>query len=332
MKPSRFVLAVALCAVMLVAVLGVTGCSDKDVAARVNGQAIKVTELNTQLDQLKKQYPQMFTGNDAEGRLLDFKQRLLENLINQALIEQAAKDKGINVGDADIQKQIDQLKSGFKDQTQFDAALKSAGMTLDQLKSQIKNQLVTQKLVESLAANSKVSDADIQAYYDKNKAQFYQKAAKRVSHILFKSSDKALAEKVLKQLQAKEITFAAAAKQNSIDTASATKGGDLGWPTTAYLPEFQSAVDKLKKGQMSGVVQSSVGYHIILVTDERAGSQQPLAAVKSQIQQIIVQQRRSDAYQQFLNDLRKSAKIEYIEADLKPTAKGSATTTTTKTP
>jgi foldase protein PrsA len=294
-----------------------------------------VSELNTQLDQLKKQYPQMFTGNDAEGRLLDFKQRLVENLINQALIEQAAQAKGITVSDADIQKQIDQLKSGFKDSTQFESALKSAGMSLDQLKTQIKNQLVTQKLVETLASSATVSDADIQAYYDKNKAQFFQKPAKRASHILFRAQDKATATKVLAQLKAGTIKFADAAKKFSIDTATASKGGDLGWPTQAYVPEFQAALDKLNKNQMSGLVQSPYGWHIILVTDVRGGTQQTLAEVKSQIQQIIVQQRRSDAYQQFLNNLRKNAKIEYVEADLKPATKGSTSTgstPTTKTP
>jgi foldase protein PrsA len=319
---------------LVLGVVGLAGCSNKDVAARVNGQVIKTSDLTVQLDQLKKQYPQMFTGNDAEGRLLDYKQRLLENLINQTLIEQAASKKGVNVTDADIQKQIDQLRSGFKDQAAFNQALKSAGMTLDQLKTQIKNQLITQKLVETLAANQKVTDAEIQAYYDKNKSQFYQKSAKRASHILFKSSDKATAEKVLKQLQSDSIKFAAAAKKYSIDTATASKGGDLGWPTQAYVPEFQAALDKLKKGEMSGLVQSPYGWHIILVTDERNGYQQSLSQVKSQIQQIIIQQRRSDAYQQFLNKLRKDAKIEYVEADLKPSAKSSSTTgtTTTKTP
>jgi foldase protein PrsA len=332
MKSTRFVLAVALCAVMLLGVVALSGCGSKDTAATVNGQVIKVTDLNTQLEQLKKQYPQMFTGTDAEGRLLDFKQRLLENLINQALIEQAAKEKGINVSDADIQKQIDQLKSGFKDQSQFDQALKSAGMTVDQLKAQIKNQLVTQKLVETLAANQSVSQADIQAYYDKNKSQFFQKPAKRASHILFKAEDKAKAQKVLAQIKANPAAFAALAKANSIDTATASKGGDLGWPTQAYVPEFQAALDKLKKGQLSGLVQSPYGWHIIVVTDERGGTQQSLAEVKSQIQQIIVQQRRSDAYQQFLNDLRKNAKIEYVEKDLKPAAAGGSSTATTKTP
>jgi foldase protein PrsA len=334
MKAIRRSLGLALAVLLVLGVVGLTGCSNKDVAARVNGQVIKSTELTAQLDQIKKQYPQMFTGNDAEGRLLDYKQRLLENMINQTLIEQAASKKGVNVTDADIQKQIDQLRSGFKDQAAFDQALKSAGMTVDQLKSQIKNQLVTQKLVETLAANQKVTDAEIKAYYDKNKSQFYQKAAKRASHILFKSSDKAKAEKVLKDLQSHSIKFATAAKKYSIDTQTASKGGDLGWPTQAFVPEFQAALDKLKKGELSGLVQSPYGWHIILVTDERSGYQQPLSQVKSQIQQIIVQQRRSDAYQQFLNQLRKDAKIEYVEADLKPSTKSSSTTgtTTTKTP
>jgi foldase protein PrsA len=315
---------------LVAGVVGLTGCSSKNTAAKVNGQVITVSELNTQLDQLKKQYPQMFEGSDAEGRLLDFKQRLLENLINQDLIEQAAKQKGITVSDADVQKQIDQLKAGFKDQAQFDQALKSAGMTLDTLKTQVRNQLVTQKLVESLASSQAVTDAEIQTYYDKNKAQFFQKPAKRAEHILFKPEDKATAQKVLAQIQA-GADFATLAKKYSVDTASASKGGDLGWPTSAYVPEFQAALDKLNKGQTSGLVQTPYGWHIIRVTDVRPGTQQTLAQVKSQIQQIIIQQRRSDAYQTFLNDLRKTAKIEIIEPDLKAAAAkitGSSSTAT----
>lgn len=330
MKVTRFVLGTALCGLLLAGAIGLAGCGNKGVAVKVNGQVIKVSDLNAQLDQLKKQYPSMFTGTDAEGRLLDFKQRLAENLINQALIEQAAKQKNISVSDSDVQKQIDQLKSGFKDQSQFDSALKSAGMTLDQLTAQIKNQLITQKLVESLASDQIVSNADIQAYYNKNKAQFVQKAAKRASHILFKPQDKATGQKVLAQIKAGKIQFAEAARKYSIDTATASKGGDLGWPTQAYVPEFQAALDKLSKGQMSGLVQSPYGWHIILVTDVRAATQQTLAEVKSQIQQILIQQRRSDAYQQYLNDLRKKAKIDYVEADLKPVS-GSATATSTTT-
>ena len=329
MKSTRIWLVVALMCALVAGSLAISGCSNKDVAAKVNGETISLTTLNTQLDQLKKQYPNMFTGADGEGRLLDFKQRLLDNLINQKLIDQAAKSKGINISDADIQKQIDQLKSGFKDETQFEAALKSAGMTLDSLKEQIRQQLVTSKLMETLASTEKVTELEIQAYYNKNKSQFSQKAQKRASHILFKPTDKATATKVLAQIKAGTITFADAAKKYSVDTATAAKGGDLGWPTSAYVPEFQAALDKLAKGQMSGLVQSTYGYHIILVTDTRPAQTSTVAEVHTQIEQLILQQRKADSYQKFLDQLRKSAKIQVLVKDLQVSGSKSSSTITT---
>jgi parvulin-like peptidyl-prolyl isomerase len=147
--------------------------------------------------------------------------------------------------------------------------------------------------------------------------------------VLFKTTDKAQAQKVLKQIKAGTITLAEAAKKYSIDNVTASKGGDLGWPNgTSYVPEFQAAVDKLAKGGMSGLVQSSYGYHIILVTDERAAKQQSLAEVKSQIQQIIVQKRKAESYQKFLDELRKNAKIEILLEDLKAGGAKASTTAT----
>ena len=330
MKSTRIWLVAALMCALVAGSLVTSGCSNKNVAAKVNGETISTAALNAQLDQLKKQYPTMFTGADGEGRLLDFKQRLLDNLINQKLIEQAAQQKGISVSDADIQKQIDQLKSGFKDQTQFEAALKSAGMTLDTLKDQIKQQLVTNKLMDALAASQTVTASEIQAYYDKNRSEFAQKAQKRASHILFKPTDKATADKVLKMLQAGTLAFADAAKKYSVDNATASKGGDLGWPTSAYVPEFQAALDRLSKGQLSGVVQSTYGWHIITVTDTRPAKQSSLVEVKTQIEQLITQQRKADAYQKFLEQLRAAAKIQVLLPDLQAAGSksGSAATPT----
>lgn len=331
MKSTRILLAMALVGALAMGSLATSGCSQKNVAAKVNGEPIPTTEVDAQLEQLKKQYPTMFTGADGEGRLLDFKQRIVDNLVNAKLIEQAAKEKGITVSDADVKKQIDTLRTNFKDETQFEAALKSAGMTLESLEASIRQQLVTAKLVEQLAANEQVTDQEIEEYYNNNKAQFAQKAQKRSSHVLFKATDKATAEKVLGELKAGTIAFAAAAKKYSIDTKTAENGGDLGWPNgTSYVPEFEAAVKKLAKGEMSGLVQSTYGYHIIKVTDTRAATQQALKDVKAQIQQLIVEKRRSEAYQKFLEELRKNAKIEVLLQDLKAGAgkKGASTTTT----
>ena len=330
MKFTRTLLVVALLGVLAAGALATSGCSNKDVAAKVNGEKISMDQLNQQLDQLKKQYPNMFDGADGEGRLLDFKQRLLDNLVNQKLIEQAAKDKNIKISDADVKKQVDQLKAGFKDTAQFKAALKSAGMTEESLTEQIRQQLMTQKLIESLSADEKVTQAEITTYYNANKTQFFQKASKRASHILFKVEDKKKAEKVLAEIKAGS-DFGTLAKANSIDTATAAKGGDLGWPSVTYVPEFQAALDKLSKGQMSGLTQTPYGWHIIKVTDVRSGTQQSIAQVKTQIEQIIIQQRRADSYQKFLNDLRKKAKIEILVEDLKGSKKtDSKTTSSTK--
>lgn len=334
MKSTRILLVLSLLAAVVAGAVATSGCSQKDVAAKVNGESISTSEVDKQLEQLKKQYPNMFTGADGEGRLLDFKQRIVDNLVNAKLVEQAAKEKGIEVSDADIQKQVDQLRGGFKDQAQFDAALKSAGMTVDSLKDSIRQQLVTNKLMEQLAASSAVTTAEVQEYYDNNKAQFAQKAQKRASHVLFKTTDKAEAEKVLKQIKAGTITFGDAAKKYSTDTASAEKGGDLGWPNgTSYVPEFQAALDKLDKGEVSALVQSTYGYHIITVTDTRAATQQALSEVKAQIEQIIIQKRKAEAYQKFLDELKKNANIEILLQDLKAGAgnkKASTVTTGSK--
>jgi foldase protein PrsA len=313
MKFIRTLLAIALVAGLA---LALTGCSDENVAAKVNGEVITVDELNQQVAQLKKQYPTMFEGADGEGRLIDFKQRLLDNLIDQELVRQAAEDQGIKVTDADVDKQIKQLKGGFENDKAFTEALTSAGMTEDSLKTQIREQLLTQKLIESLDSGAAVNDEDIKKYYETNKAQFYQKEAKRASHILFKPEDKAKAEQVLKELN-NGGDFKQLAKKYSVDTATAANGGDLGWPTTAYVEEFQKALDKLDVGETSKLVKTPYGWHIIRVEEERKASQQKLDDVKDQIKQILVQQNRADSYQKFLDGLRKKAKIEIVLEELK---------------
>lgn len=324
MKSSRMLLALVMVAVLA---FSVVGCSQKNVAATVNGEPIPVEELDKQVEQLKDQYPQMFEGPDAEGRLIDFKQRLLDNLINQELVRQAAEEQGVKVSQADVDEQLETLRAGFADEAQFEQAIESAGMNTETLEEQIREQLLTAKLIESLTPDSTISDAEIEEYYEKNEQQFFQQAAKRTSHILFKPEDKEQAEKVLKELEDGG-DFASLAKQYSVDTATAAKGGDLDWPSTPFVAEFQEAVDKLDKGETSELVKTPYGWHIITVTDERDASQQKLSEVTEQIRQILVQQRRADAYQEFLDKLRAEAEIEILLDELKATVPSGSTETT----
>ena len=327
MKSARILGVVA---VVLALAFVATGCSsNKGVAAKVNGEKIMIAAVNEQVDQIKKQYPTMFTGTDGEGRLLDYKQRVLDNLINKALVEQAAKGEGVNVTDADVQARLKALKDQFKDKGAFQQALTSAGMTEATLAQNLREQMVREKIIAKISKDiAAPTEAEIKAYYDANKPMFQVAAATRASHIVFAAADKAKAEKVLAQIRS-GADFATMAKQSSIDTGTASNGGDLGYPTTPYLAEFAAALNKLKVGQVSGLVQTANGWEIIKATESRKASTKTLAEAKAQIEQILVQQQKADAYQKYILDLRKKAKIEILLPELKAT-QGSTNTTSSK--
>ncbi len=329
MKSARILGVVA---VVLALAFVATGCSsNKDVAAKVNGEKIMIAAVNEQVDQIKEQYPTMFTGTDGEGRLLDYKQSVLDNLINLALVEQAAKEEGVNVTDADVQARLKALKDQFKDKDAFQQALTSAGMTEATLAQSLREQMVREKIIAMISKDiAAPTEAEIKAYYDDdaNQAQFQVAAATRASHIVFAAADKATGEKVLAQIRG-GADFATMAEQSSIDTGTASKGGDLGYPVTPYLPEFAAALNKLKVGQVSGLVQTASGWEIIKATERRKASTKTLAEAKSQIEQILVQQQKADTYQKYILDLRKKAKIEILLPELKAT-QGSTNTTSSK--
>jgi foldase protein PrsA len=227
-----------------------------------------------------------------------------------------------------VQKEIDTIKKGFADQKQFEDALKNAGIDPAGLEEQVRSQLVTKKLVEALSKDvKKPTDAEIKQYFDSNKAEFAQLAGKRASHILVK--DEATAKKVLAAIKSGE-DFGKLAKEYSIDTVSAQQNGDLGYPDTPYVAEFQAALDKLKIGALSGIVKTQFGFHIIKATEARDAKQKSLDDVRAEIEKKIAEQKRADLYQRELDKLRKQAKIEILVKDLAVKATGSTTTTGTK--
>lgn len=316
MRTFRPLFAFALVAALLV---GAAGCGSKDVAAVVNGEKISKAELEAQVSRLIEQSPEMFKGEEGESRLLEFKRQLLDNMINNVLIRQAAAERGIEVTEEEINVQIEDLKGGFPTEEEFNTALENANMTVDDLKQQLRDQLATQRLMEELVGDDEVTDEEIAKYYEENKAKFEEQAAVRASHILFDKDDKATAEKVLAEVKG-GASFADLAKEHSKDPGSAAQGGDLGWtdPARPFVAEFQEALDKLKVGEVSALVETEYGWHIIKVDEKRDARTKPLDEVKDQIQASILQQRNVAAYQEFLDEARAKADIEILIDELKP--------------
>ncbi|WP_435168720.1 foldase protein PrsA [Paenibacillus glycanilyticus] len=228
----------------------------------------------------------------------------LDNMITQELIDQAAEDAKVTVTEADVDKEIETLKKQFGSEDEFNQTLAQYGMTVDSLRQDAEVQVKIRKILEPQV---KVTDEDIKAYYDQNKASMSTPEQIRASHILVATKEEA--EDILKQLKG-GADFATLAKEKSTDTGTKDNGGDLNFFAKGTMePAFEDAAFKLKKGELSGVVQTSYGYHIIKKTDEKAAVTPTLEEKKEDIKYQLVTQKVSELSSNWMADLKAKAKI-----------------------
>ncbi|SEP02198.1 peptidylprolyl isomerase [Paenibacillus sp. OV219] len=228
----------------------------------------------------------------------------LDNLIQDKLVGQEAKKKGIVVSDKDVEAEIAQIKKQFPSEKEFESALQQASMTLEDLKKQTSKQLRIRKLIEPLV---KVTDADVKQYFDENRAMFDQPEQVKASHILV--ATKAEADEIMKQLKAGG-DFAKLAKEKSLDTGSKDAGGDLGYfGKGVMVAEFEKAAFSLKAGELGGPIKTQFGYHIIKVTDHKAAKAAKFEEHQAEIKELIIRQKVSERSATWLEELKAKAQI-----------------------
>jgi foldase protein PrsA len=258
---------------------------------------------------LKKQCAQEYA--QLKGDVMQF-------LIQAQWVQQEAKTRGVKVTDAEVKSRLaDEKKRAFPGKSgeqRYQAFLKTSGMTeadiLFRFKLETLQQKLTQKVTEQKA---KVSDADVKAYYAKNKKRFAQPARRDLQVVLTKQKAKAQqAEKALKRGQ----SFKAVAKKYSIDQASKAQGGKL--PDVAQgqqEPAFDKAIFSAKKGVLKGPVKTQFGYYVFKVTKVTPASQQSLDQSKATIMNLLKSQRQQKALDKFIKDFRNQYKDKTVCAD-----------------
>ena len=232
------------------------------------------------------------------------------------LKKQACDEKGITIDESQVDDKVNSMKANYSSDEEWENALNSAGINEDSYRQAIEEGLRDEALMNNVAGDSADPD-DAQVLEMLNTYYTMFDGAKRSSHILFSSDDEATAQQVLDQINAGTLDFADAAKQYSTDTASAENGGDVGWDAiNTFVDAYTSALDGLSKGQVSGLVTSDYGIHIIKCTDEFHcdGTATSLDQYPSEfvdyISNIVKSQNQSTAYNDWFNSYKEQADIQ----------------------
>lgn len=273
--------------ITLLLAASLAACGGGGAVVTVNGHAISHAQFDSKLESSP------------------IARNVLQQMVQEALINQYAADNHITVTDAQIAAREDQLKQNFPGGT-WSQMLSSRGLTEQDVHDALRIQLIVNA---ALANNVHVTDAQIAQYFNKNHAAFDTPAEVCASHILV--PDLATANKVEALLKQHGIgDFGALAQQYSVDPGSKTKGGSLGCFRRGQMVQaFDNAAFTLPIGRISQPVHSPFGYHIILVTSRTPAQRATLASASDRVRLLLAQQQEQPLVQPFIEGLQQKATI-----------------------
>ncbi len=249
------------------------------VLAEVNGNAITTDDFKAEIDKLPPYLKPMVQSEEGKKELLD------SMIVRQIILEQAKKD-GVDK-DKEVSDRMEDLR---------------------------KRLIVETYLKKKVEKEAQISDQEMKKFYDENKDKFKAGDQVKASHILVKTEKEAT--DILAQLKG-GAKFEDLAKKFSTDS-TASKGGDLGWfPKGAMVPEFDKVAFNLKEGEMSGIVKTQFGFHIIKVTGKRPAGITPYEEVKEQIKSNLLPAKQQEIFTKMKEEMKKSAKISIKDEVLK---------------
>ncbi|ABQ27080.1 peptidylprolyl isomerase [Geotalea uraniireducens] len=246
----------------------------------------------------------------------------LDQLISAELLYQAGQKTEIRDLEKQVEEKVSQNKAKFPSADEFEKALKSVEMTEKDLKEFTRKDVVISNFIEkNIAEKTKVTEADAKKFYDDNPDKFKQEPSVKASHILCgveasataeeKKKAKEKAEALLKKIKAGE-DFATLAKSEST-CPSSKQGGDLGFFSKGQMvAPFEKAAFALKPGEVSDVVETQFGYHIIKLTEKKEGGTIKFDEVKEKIENYLKNLKIQKAIGECLVELKGKAKIEKL--------------------
>ncbi|MBQ9246089.1 peptidylprolyl isomerase [bacterium] len=340
----------------LLAIIVFTGCSvkknDSDII-KINDTVITKSEYDKAYETMTKNNVFAQMGVDIKDNpdnvfALMMRDKVVSELIVKAILNEEMDKNKINVTKDELENAEKDVIGKFGSKEQFLQLLKMNGITYDKFKKDIEEEIKMKKYVDSIAMVS-VGESEAKKYYDENKDKFKYPQRVRASHILISSNPEQIkaklkeenkditeeeltskteevmnenlkkAEDILAKVKKAPNTFAKVAKENSQDTASAIRGGDLGFFGKEEMVEpFAEKAFEMKPNTISDIVQTQYGYHIIMVTDRAEAGTTSFEQAKKDIINYLESMDKVDILKNKLEALRKEAKVEYLDDSYNP--------------
>ena len=288
------------------------------VAVTVNGKDITEADVDAKINAYMERMASQVPPGMAEQYKKQMRPQVVESMVMEQLLGEQVKKAGINITDSDVNDKITEIIATQPGMTMesFKAMIVSRGQSFDEVKEQIKKTMGYEKLI----GNVEVNDAEAKAFYDENKEDFNKPEQVKASHILVKvdasatpeqkAAAKTKIEGLLKQVKAGG-DFATLAKENS-DCPSKERGGDLGFfDRSTMVKEFANAAFAMKVGEVSGIVETQFGYHIIKVTDRKEGGLTSFDKAKADIVKSLQDKKKSELFKQLIEKIKAQATVVY---------------------
>jgi foldase protein PrsA len=308
MTISRLALLPALlCVLLLAGCGGDSGDVPDDAVAVVDGREIPRTEFDQLIAQAKKSYASQNRDFPAAGsqEFQTLRNQVVQHLVQRVELQQAAEEMDLEVTDKEVDARLERIKKQYYggDQKKLDKQLKEQDLTLEQVRTDLRSQILSEKIFNDVTKDVKVTDEEIAAYYEKNKAQYTQGESRDVRHILVKT--KAEAEQIRAQLAADGSNFAALARKHTEDTGSKATGGKLTITRGQTVAPFDKVAFALKTREISSLVKTQFGYHIIqALADVEKPTTTPLKSVQDSIRQQLLQSEKNEKMTAWVEDLK----------------------------
>ena len=291
----------------------------EDPVATVNGKEVSRKSYEREIEMLQARAARQ--GRPlAEPQLAMIKVQILENMIDQELLYQQSEKSGIQIDAEAVETHLASIKQRFESEDAFQKAIQQMEITEEEIKFQIRRGMAIQELVQTNVVDKiDISDTEMKQYFDSHPDEFKESEQVKASHILVKvdpAADPAAKDEAMKKIRdvrekvQKGEDFSTLAQEYS-EGPSASRGGDLGYFSRGQMGKsFEDAAFDLKTDQVSDVVETQFGYHLIKVYDHKPEKMLSYNEVKDDLRKRLKQERTQEEVDAYIKELRENAEIK----------------------